>query len=64
MLLLILLLLMQVDCIILHPKVVEENIEIQKNKTYELNKHFRDTWVIKLPWEKYVLGFDDKVIQI
>ncbi len=55
---------MQVDCIILHPKVVEENIEIQKNKTYELNKHFRDTWVIKLPWEKYVLGFDDKVIQI
>jgi hypothetical protein len=40
--------------------MVEENIEIQKNKTYELNKHFWDTWVIKLPWAKYVLGLMTK----
>ncbi len=29
-----------------------------------MNKHFWDTWVVKLTWEKYVLGFDDKVIQV
>lgn len=33
---------LQVDCIILHLRVVEENIEIQKKQTYELNKHFWD----------------------
>ncbi len=32
--------------------------------TYELNMHFQANWAIKLPWAKFVLGFDGKVVQM
>jgi hypothetical protein len=49
--------------------VQHKNIEItqkkkkKKKKTYELNMHFQANWAIKLPWVKFVLGFDGKVVQ-
>jgi len=33
-------------------------------KAYEMKKHFQDTWVIKLPWEKNIFGSNGKVVQV
>jgi hypothetical protein len=46
--------------------VAKDNIEIQKKikKTYKLNTHFQDTWVIELLWAKFVLGFNGKITQV
>jgi len=33
-------------------------------KAYEMNKHFQDTWVIKLPWAKFIFGSNGKVVQV
>jgi hypothetical protein len=29
-----------------------------------MNKHFQDTWAIKFPWAKSVMGSNDKVVQV
>jgi hypothetical protein len=29
---------------------------------YEMNRHSQDTWVVKLPWAKSVLGLNGKVV--
>jgi hypothetical protein len=29
-----------------------------------MNMHFQDTWVVKFPWAKFVLGSNVKVVQI
>jgi len=31
---------------------------------YEHNKHFLNTWAMKFPWAEFVMGYDDKVVQI
>ncbi len=33
-------------------------------KAYEMNMHFQDFWVIKLPWAKSILGSNGKVVQV
>jgi hypothetical protein len=49
---------------IVDPIVEAKNIEIaqKKKKTYELNMHFQVNWAIKLPWVKFMLGFDWRVV--
>jgi hypothetical protein len=38
--------------------LAQENIALTKKrkKTYGMNKHFQESWAIKLPWAKYVMG--------
>jgi hypothetical protein len=31
---------------------------------YELNHHFQDLWVAKLPWAKFVVNVDGKVTKV
>jgi hypothetical protein len=31
---------------------------------YELNHHFQNLWVAKLPWAKFVLNVDGKVTKV
>jgi hypothetical protein len=31
---------------------------------YELNHHFQDLWVAKLPWAKFVASVDGKVMKV
>jgi hypothetical protein len=44
--------------------LAQENITLTKKrkKAYEMNRHFQDTWVVKLPWAKYVLSSNGKVV--
>jgi hypothetical protein len=44
----------------------QENIALikKKKKAHEMNRHFQDTWVVKLPWTKFVLGSNGKVVQV
>jgi hypothetical protein len=37
---------------------------IMKMNAYEMSLCFQDTWVLKLPWAKFVVGFDGKVYQV
>jgi hypothetical protein len=39
-------------------------LERKKNKSYELNKHFQDSWAAKLPWAKIVMGTDMRISQV
>jgi hypothetical protein len=32
-----------------------------KGKEYEANKTFKDIWVAKLPWAKFVVGSNSKI---
>lgn len=55
---------MIIHLMIVDPIVEAKNIEIaKKKKTYEMNMHFQANWAIKLPWAKFVLGFDGKIFQ-
>jgi hypothetical protein len=33
----------------------------KRKKMYELNCHFQNSWAIKLPWAKSIMGVDGKV---
>ncbi len=57
---------MQSNCIILDLVLTKKNIRIQKKKkkAYELNRHFQNTWTIKLLWVEFVFSFDRKVIEV
>jgi hypothetical protein len=37
---------------------------IMRMNAYEMNLHFQDTWVPKLPWAKFVVGFDGRMYQV
>ena len=37
---------------------------MRKRRSYEVNRHFQDSWVAKLPWVKSVIGVDNKVSQV
>jgi hypothetical protein len=66
------------DVIIPFPFVVEHQCEVmdlifaqeniasikKRKKAHEMNRHFQDTWVVKLPWTKFVLGSNGKVVQV
>jgi hypothetical protein len=32
-----------------------------KRKEYEINRTFKNIWVAKLPWAKFVIGSDGKI---
>ncbi len=51
---------------IMDPIMVVENIKITKKrkKTYELNRHFQDNYIMKLPCAESMLGFDGRVVQM
>jgi hypothetical protein len=36
----------------------------KRKKNYELNCHFQDPWVVKLPWAESVVGTEGKVTQV
>ncbi len=36
----------------------------EKKKMYEMNHHFQNSWVAKLPWIEFVMVVDGKVTQI
>jgi hypothetical protein len=46
-------------------KVIADLISSKKRKKiYESNRHFQDSWAIKLPWVESVAGIKGKVTQI
>jgi hypothetical protein len=46
--------------------LAQENIALikKRKKAHEMNRCFQDTWVVKFPWTKYVLGSNGKVVQV
>jgi hypothetical protein len=36
----------------------------KRKKSYELNRHFQDSWAAKLPWAKAVMGTDERISQV
>jgi hypothetical protein len=66
------------DVILPIPFVVEHQCEVmdlvftqeiialtkKRKKAHEMNGHFQDTWVVKFPWIKFVLGSNGKVVQV
>ncbi len=36
----------------------------KKKKIYELNRRFQDSWVVKLPWAKSIVGAKGKATQV
>jgi hypothetical protein len=36
----------------------------KRKKSYELNRHFQDSWAVKLQWAKAVMGADGRIIQV
>ncbi len=36
----------------------------KRKKIYELNRHFQDSWVAKLPWAESIMGAKGKATQI
>jgi hypothetical protein len=52
--------------VVLDLVVAKGDIELSKERkrTYELNRHFQDTWALKLPWSKWVLRVGGKVVLV
>jgi hypothetical protein len=40
------------------PNQLEKSL---KRKEYEANRTFKDIWVVKLPWAKFVVGSNSKI---
>jgi hypothetical protein len=36
----------------------------KRKKSYELNRHFQDSWAAKLPWAEAVVGADGRITQV
>jgi hypothetical protein len=36
----------------------------KRKKSYELNRHFQDSWAAKLPWAEAVMGADRRISQV
>ncbi len=51
------------QCEVMDLVFAQENIALTKKrkKAHEMNRHFQDTWGVKLPWTKFVLGSKGKV---
>lgn len=57
----------ELDCELVDQILAQENsiaLTKKETKAYELNKHFQDTWAIKLLWVKFDVGSNGKVVQI
>jgi len=54
------------QCEVMDLVFAQENIALTKKrkKAHEMNRHFQDTWGVKLPWTKFVLGSNGKVVQV
>jgi len=52
------------DYELVDPILAQDNIvSIEKQKkAYDLNRHFKDTWVLKFPWAKSILSSNGKVV--
>jgi hypothetical protein len=53
-------------CEVMNLNLAQENITLtnKRKKAYEMNTYFQDTWVMKFPWVKSILGSNGKVVQI
>jgi hypothetical protein len=53
------------DLIVLDPAIANTVHEAsRKRKTYELNRHFQDSWAAKCPWAEPVVGVDGRITQV
>jgi hypothetical protein len=54
------------DVVVFDPIVASPSHELAKKwkKGYELNRHFKDSWVAKLPWAEAVVGVDGRITQV
>jgi hypothetical protein len=48
------------------PVLAQENVAFTKKrkKSYVMNRHFQNTWVVKLPWAESIMGSNGKVVQV
>ncbi len=55
-----------VDCAFIDSIQVEVELKNNKKwkKVYEMNYHFQDAWVAKLPWAKLVVVVDGRVHKV
>jgi len=52
-------------CEVMDLVFAQENIALtKKKKAHEMNRHFQNTWGVKLPWTKFVLGSNGKVVRV
>ncbi len=51
---------------VVDPPQVKANLANNRKtkKMYKLNLSFQDLWATKLPWEKSIMGVDEKVTQV
>jgi hypothetical protein len=54
------------DIQVLDPSFASPSHELarKRKKSYELNRHFQDSWAAKLPWAKAVMGTDGRISQV
>jgi hypothetical protein len=53
------------DLIVLDPAIANAVHEAsRKRKTYELNRHFQDSWATKCPWAEPVVGINGRITQV
>jgi hypothetical protein len=54
----------ELDVVVIDLTQVEANLpnSHKRKKMYELNRHFQNSWAIKLPWVESIMGVDGKVI--
>lgn len=56
----------ELDYELMDPILAQDNIVLieKLKKAYDLNRNFKDTWVVKLPWAKSILSSNGKVVQV
>ncbi len=59
-------LIVEPHCEVMDLVLAQEKVAVtkKKKKAYGMNRHFQDTWVIKLLWAKSVMGSNDKVVKV
>jgi hypothetical protein len=56
----------ELDYELMDPILAQHNIVLieKLKKAYDLNRNFKDTWVVKLPWAVSILSSNGKVVQV
>jgi hypothetical protein len=54
------------DLVILDAAIASSSHDLlrKRKKSYELNRHFQDSWAAKLPWAEAVVGADGRITQV
>jgi hypothetical protein len=53
------------DLVILDPTIANPaHVASRKQKAYELNRHFQESWAAKCPWAEVVVGVDRHITQV